>query len=960
MTRNHKNDPKNIWDRIKNTDTFQSLKDNTEKVKENFKENKEKNKASSPKDDFADIEKDEKITGKDNHSYLSIAGREKEKASEAFRSKKNSGPERTDQETSLTPALPSRTDRYNTNLPSRSNALRESSESSQRDSILVKIDTVYMYLKRGLLILILLALLFLFIGGGLGYGYFVSLLDENYKLNQDELMSEVFSVTSSSSMYYADGTKIADLRTDLRRIPIELEDIPANFIAAVIATEDNYFYEHNGVVPKAIFRAVYEQVSNTGSTGGSTITQQLVKQQLLTDETTFERKANEMALAMTLEESASKEDILESYLNVSPFGRNNRGQNIAGIHEAAMGIFGVQPEDLSLAQAAYLAGLPKSPIEYSPYDQNGDLKEDNSQGLQRQADVLFFMLREGYIEEDQYQEAVSYDMSQDFLQPQPSEETKLSYVYDEVERRGRDLLIEQLIEKDEQNLEEVQADEELFNQYYEQADSQLRNGGYKIHSTIDKATQDALQQTISENAWFIGSARNVYWQNEETGETDHMVEEGQNGSILIDNETGRVIAFVGGIDYDKNNFNNATQMRRSPASALKPLSVYGPALELGIITPASVVYDGPIRIDIPGVAMPYEPKNATGFSNRWWNAREALEISQNIPAVRIYSEMYAEHDIMPFFRNSGIGPDAIPDQDFTNLSLALGGVTHGTTVEELSGAYAAIANDGVYNETHVISHIEDAQGEIVYQASDDIASTQVYSEETAYLLQDILRGVSTDGTGQASRSNLNFSLDLMSKTGTSDDTRDIWYVGSTPKITFGSWIGYRNIMDTNLLYPEFGHSSSNRNQMIWARMLNAVYAVNPEVIGVDETFNQPESIVTTDVLSSTGMKPATVTSPSGRTYTASGDMKSEIFHPDFVPGETTYDFAINGTERELRRFWSSASSDNPESFIDRFFNRGNSDQNNSEEEPDDEEETSQDEDTNPVEDFIDGFRQQFE
>lgn len=214
MTRNHKNDPKNIWDRIKNTDTFQSLKDNTEKVKENFKENKEKNKASSPKDDFADIEKDEKITGKDNHSYLSIAGREKEKASEAFRSKKNSGPERTDQETSLTPALPSRTDRYNTNLPSRSNALRESSESSQRDSILVKIDTVYMYLKRGLLILILLALLFLFIGGGLGYGYFVSLLDENYKLNQDELMSEVFSVTSSSSMYYADGTKIADLRTD--------------------------------------------------------------------------------------------------------------------------------------------------------------------------------------------------------------------------------------------------------------------------------------------------------------------------------------------------------------------------------------------------------------------------------------------------------------------------------------------------------------------------------------------------------------------------------------------------------------------------------------------------------------------------------------------------------------------------------------------------------------------------
>lgn len=949
MTRNHKDDPKNIWDRIKNTDTFQSLKTNAEKVKENYGKRTE----NSQKNDVTDSKKDEKSTTKNDDSQLSIAGREKEKASRAFRSEREPESERSDQESSLTPIPLSRSDKHTTHLPSRSNTLRESSESPQRDSILVKIDTVYMYLKRGLLILVLLALLFLFIGGGLGYGYFVSLLDDNYELSEEELVSEVFSVTSSSSMYYADGSKIADLRTDLRRIPIALDDIPPNFIAAVIATEDNYFYDHNGVVPKAILRAVYEQVSNTGSTGGSTITQQLVKQQLLTDETTFERKANEMALAMTLEENTSKDEILESYLNVSPFGRNNRGQNIAGIQEAAMGIFGIQPKDLSLAQAAYLAGLPKSPIDYSPYDQIGGLKEDNSQGLQRQADVLFFMLREGYITEEDYQEALDYDMSQDFLQPQPSEETRLSYVYDEVERRGRDLLIEQLIEKDEHNLKDVQADDELFNQYYEQADSQLRNSGYRIHSTIDKGIQDALQQTINENAWFIGSARNVYWQNEETGETEHMVEEGQNGSILIDNETGRVIAFVGGSDYDKNNFNNATQMRRSPASALKPLSVYGPALELGVITPASVVYDGPVRIDIPGVPTPYEPKNATGFSNRWWNAREALEISQNIPAVRIYSELYTEHDIMPFFRNSGIGPDAVPDQDFSNLSLALGGVTHGTTVEELSGAYAAIANDGVYNETHVISHIEDAQGEIIYQASDDIESTQVYSEETAYLLQDILRGVSTDGTGQASRNNLNFSLDLMSKTGTSDDTRDIWYVGSTPKITFGSWIGYRNIMDTNLLYPEFGHSSSNRNQMIWARMLNAVYAVNPEIIGAEETFSQPDSIVTTEVLSSTGMKPAAVTSPSGQTYTASGAMKTEIFHPDFVPGDTTYDFAVNATESELRRFWSSAGSNNSGNFIDRFFNRGDSDQNNSEEE-------EQDEETNIIEDFIDGVRQQFE
>ncbi len=925
MSDHQSNSNKNFWERVQKTETFQKLKNNTQKIKENYKDH-----TSKPSQDG----NEKKLASFSTHTFDEEPLLSRSAYQQKMREK----------------------DQKENNLFSK--ASKPQAQSTSQISLLLQFDHFYGGLKRLFIMIIFALLLIGVIGFGVGYGYFVSLINQDMEWNQEELVEEVSSVASTSSMYYADGRKISDLRNDLSRTPIPIEEMSLNVLAAVISTEDNYFYDHDGIVPKAILRAVFEQITQTGGTGGSTLTQQLVKQQLLTDETTFERKANEIALSVKLEELLSKEEILEAYMNVSPFGRNNQGKNIAGVEEAAEGIFGVDAADLSLAQAAYLAGLPKSPIDYSPYDQNGQLKADLSPGIERQKDVLFFMFREGYLSEEEYQQAEAYDISQDFIASEPRQDAERTYLYDEIERRGRDIIINQLISADGKNPEEVKEDQSLYDDYYQRADAELRNGGYDIQTTIDRDLHLALNQTIEDNAWYIGSPRDVYWVDEESGQDQYMVDYAQNGSVLLDNESGRILAFIGGVNYEDNNVNHATQSRRSPASALKPLSVFGPALELGIITPASMVYDRAITFSAEQTGSgTYEPGNAGGFTNRWWNAREALAVSQNIPALRIYNEFYQDYDISTYFRNAGLGPEAVPDEDFNTLSLALGGVTKGTTVEEMTGLYAAIANDGQYVQPHMIESITNAEGETIFKAEDEIESHQVFEENTAYLLQDILRDVSTEGTGRQSRAELQFNLDLMSKTGTSDSYRDIWYIGSNPKITLGSWIGYSNIMATNDLVSEFGAYPSSRNMTIWSRLMNAIYYTNPDIMGLDEEFDRPAGIIEESVLAQTGMKPAEVDLPNGQTIQASGEMKEEIFLADHPPKATVYNFAVGGTPKELENFWSRfiRPKRRPQEETNESSDTGDGDEENSQE---DEGELS-DEDSSLLDDIIDGLRDQF-
>lgn len=227
--------------------------------------------------------------------------------------------------------------------------------------------------------LILLAIIFtaatLLFVGAVGAGYFASLTKDEPLRSKDEMREQIFSYEETSELYFANDIYIGKIRTDLDRRETSLANISPSLINAVLATEDEYFREHTGIVPKAVIRGLLQDVSNSSTqTGGSTLTQQLIKNQILTNEVSYERKAKEILLAYRLEHFMTKEEILEAYLNIIPYGRNSSGRNIAGIETAAQGIFGVSASKLNLPQAAYIAGIPRAPFKYTPFTNKGEKK----------------------------------------------------------------------------------------------------------------------------------------------------------------------------------------------------------------------------------------------------------------------------------------------------------------------------------------------------------------------------------------------------------------------------------------------------------------------------------------------------------------------------------------------------------------------------------------------------------
>ncbi|MDZ7834869.1 MAG: transglycosylase domain-containing protein [Alkalibacterium sp.] len=343
-------------------------------------------------------------------------------------------------------------------------------------------------------------------------------------------------------------------------------------INAVVATEDEYFFDHEGVVPKAVARALVQELGDSGATtGGSTLTQQLIKQQILSPEVTHERKANEILLAYHLENEFDKDTILEAYMNVSPFGRNNKGQNIAGAEEAAQGIFGVSASDVSLPQAAFIAGLPQRPIVFSPYTQYGQIKENHDLSIARQHEVLFRMYREGYITDEEYEESRAYDITQDFINQEDMEYDDNSYVYDIALERSKELLIEKFMQDDEITDEMLEENPDLITEYNERADFAMKNQGYEVHTTINKEIHDTLERVTAEYKDQLGGPR-YYTYEDDDGETHEVEVPINTAGAMIDNRTGAVIGFIGGADYNVEQYNTAFKSNRSPGSVIETFS----------------------------------------------------------------------------------------------------------------------------------------------------------------------------------------------------------------------------------------------------------------------------------------------------------------------------------------------------------------------------------------------------
>ncbi|MDO4670384.1 MAG: transglycosylase domain-containing protein [Aerococcus sp.] len=744
------------------------------------------------------------------------------------------------------------------------------------------------------------------LGLGLAGGYFIGLVETLPQPNAQEIRQTLTEVSETSEFLDRDGKHLSDIHSDLDRRTLKNEDLPKIVKEGLIATEDENFPTHPGVVPSALIRAALSQIfKGNNPSGGSTITQQLIKQQLLTNERSLDRKAREMLLALHAEKYLSKDDIITAYLNVSPFGRNYQGKNIAGIETAAQGIFGVSAKDLTLSQASYLVGMPQNPYNYSPYTPEGTLKDkaDLKPGLERQQYVLERMYIEGYITAIEYDKAKNEDVTQSFRQPVgkvEDEETTIDpYLYQALEQEAIQILAKQIAESEQINWDTV--DKDTLNRLYQQAQTKLSTGGLQVESSIDPILYQQLNQQMQNTVSGLGT---TYTDEvtDENGKKTTITEGVQNGAVLMDNATGEVLAFVAGRDFNKNQVDHAFASRRQPGSALKPILTYGPALEEGIAGPSSILPDTTIRWQQEDGSY-YEPKNfGATVSNQLLTYRYALAHSLNNPTIYLYRELLDRHvDIKHYAEAMGL-KQAIDPSEYKNMALPIGGLATGPTVAEVTGAFAVFANGGTYHQPHLIKKITTKQGDTLYSAPSE--ATRVFSEDTAYVVGDVLREVWKTGTFAPVKDQLPAHTDWYIKTGTSEDFNDLWVAGSTPTITLVSWGGYDNQKTKHTFIDSAANldEPGTRHDRYWAGLLNALYSSNPSLFGVNQSFYRPKSVTEKQIIPQTGTLPGKITTPNGTmTLPDNRATQKELFTKNFQPPKASFDFAIQATDEDKMR-----------------------------------------------------------
>lgn len=706
--------------------------------------------------------------------------------------------------------------------------------------------------------LFLLFLVFALVGtvfvGSVGAGYFASLVQEEPLRSKEELRNLIFNYEETSEIYFANDIYMGKLRTDLERRETSLSAVAPDLINAVLATEDEYFREHNGIVPKAVIRGLLQDVTNSATqTGGSTLTQQLIKNQVLTNEVSYERKAKELLLAMRLEHFMTKEEILEAYLNIIPYGRNATGRNIAGIETAAEGIFNVKAKDLTLPQAAYIAGIPQAPYTYTPFTNTGVLKSEEALklGIDRMKTVLYRMNEAGYINEKQYEDALAYDITADFRTPEARPEDRYPWLTFELEERAKEIIAEKLANEDGIDSERLKTEEKLQEKYSILADRDIRSKGYRIYSTINKDMFDAMQKA-ADNFKYYGQTYTGKDKDPVTGEEIDVQMPVQVGSILIENSTGRILSFLGGRDFKTNQLNHATKAYRSNGSTMKPLLVYAPAIEYGVIGAGSPLVD--VKFSIGS----WSPNNyLTNDERGLIPAREALADSQNISALRLYYDILNRR---PAEFLAKMDFSQLKPEDYTNLATGIGALQKGTTVEENTNAFATFANGGQFIDAYMIEKIEDQDGNLIYQHK--VEPVQVFSPETSYIVTDMLRDVLTKGTGTVARNTLKFSSDFAAKTGTSQNYNDVWLVGYNPNVSLGVWMGYdkqRSLYAFNNTYLQ----PSVRINKLWGTLMNSMYDVDPKLIDAPSNFKAPKNVVTASFCGISGLAPSAACANAG-------------------------------------------------------------------------------------------------
>lgn len=576
-------------------------------------------------------------------------------------------------------------------------------------------------------------------------------------------LSDFVDLSAASLVYANDGALIGRFAGNGDRRPLQtLQGAGKNVQLAFIAAEDKDFYRHAGVDPFAIARSALDDIRHHAiRSGGSTITQQTVKLAMFPrQERTLRRKLQEMALALELEQRQSKAQILLEYLNAIYFGRMG-GVPVYGIESAALHLFGRRARDLTPAQAALLAAIPNNPSYFS-------VRSHPDRVLKRQTRILARMRELHFLSEQAYTTALNArvlsGVRHDAVLLAPYE-SRMPFILAQVSRLAPQMIAES---------EGIALD---------QAREQLESGGYRIYTSIDQQLQLRIGSILHSKNFPPPITYTVHDQS--GAHVIHHAEE-EVGLVLLQNRSARILALAGGRSYATNQVDHSLA-RRQAGSSLKPLVVYGPALEQGIITPGSIVDDIPREYPDPHAPNgEWTPLNWDQKYHGLMTVRDALMQSYNLPAIELLNEIGPQTGARFAWQ---LGLAGIEREDANSLGLAIGGTHGGVSPLELASAYASLPAGGVYTESSLIDRIDDAFGNPIYVRR--VEPRRVFSSSTASLLTTMLKEVirSPYGTAHGLHSLLSYG-DVAGKTGTTDDNRDAWFVGYTPQYTMSVWVGY--------------------------------------------------------------------------------------------------------------------------------------------------------------------------
>lgn len=746
----------------------------------------------------------------------------------------------------------------------------------------------------------------------LGVGSFRGVIDTAPDVDDIDIMPLGYA----TFLYDDAGNQIRKLAApDSNRLPVTLDQIPVDLQHAVVAIEDERFYEHNGIDVKGILRAGMKALT-TGdfSEGASTITQQLLKNNVFTNWTSestqlerFTRKIQEQYLAVQVEKKTDKDTILENYLNTI-----NLGAGSYGVQAAARQYFDKDVWDLNLSECATLAGITQNPTKFNPI-----INPDSNR--KRRKEVLQHMLDQNYITQDQYDEALADDVYSRIQAAQEKNSSTENTVYTYFEDELTDQIINDLMN--------------IKGYTKKQATNLLYSGGLKVYTTQDSKIQNILDEEYADPSNYPDTVQyeldyaltvtdpngnqvnyskemlQLYFQNEdpdfdllfdspEDGQTYvdkykasilangskvlaervNFAPQPQSSMSVIDQHTGYVKALIGGRGEKTASLtlNRATDTTRQPGSTFKIVSTYAPALNEKGMTLATTFEDEPYEYP-DGSPV----NNATRSYNGTTTIRTAIQNSINVVAVKCLEKVTPELGLK-YLDNFGFttlahGTEADKDANGNvwsdaNLATALGGITRGVTNVELCASYAAIANDGNYIKPIYYTKILDHNGNVLIENT--AAERSVIKESTAFLLTSAMEDVVKQGTGTACQLD---NMPVAGKTGTTEAYNDLWFVGYTPYYTCAVWSGY----DNNEKLPDYAR---NFHKALWKKVMTRIHEGLPS-----KEFEKPASVEKLSVCEETGLLPR-AGCPVITEYFDVGTMPTEYCDQHFYDSDDDYDY----------------------------------------------------------------------